>query len=332
MRKLFKDKISRNLTVEDERVFSLSDFTGMNMLAPKSGARKLTVDGLAKKVLVLGSALACSARHNDLIQVIDRPTTKPAIGAKWAFKTKLNLDGSIQKYKARLVANGYAQKPAPKRWYEEIDAYLFKCGFERSPSESTLYIKVKDDTVIIIITMYVDDMVYIGSREELMTEFKSDMMNRYEMTDLGLLHHFLSMRILQTERMASVKQNSVAFLTVEVEYVSAAKATTQAIWLRFALKDFGEMQAEATPLMCDNVSTITMTKNLVFHRKSKHINRKYHFIREALQQNVIELIYCKSEDQLVDIFIKALPKGRFCYLRELIGVKSVNNLEGNVDN
>ncbi|XP_068319555.1 uncharacterized mitochondrial protein AtMg00810-like [Pyrus communis] len=47
--------------------------------------------------------------------------------------------------------------------------------------------------------MYVDDIVYIGSRKELMTEFKSNMMNRYEMTNLGLLHHFLSMRILQTE-------------------------------------------------------------------------------------------------------------------------------------
>lgn len=83
--------------------------------------------------------------------------------------------------------------------------------------------------------------------------------------------------------------------------------------------------------MCDNVSTIAMTKNPIFHWKSKHINRKYHFIREALQQNVIELIYCKSEDQLADIFTKALPKARFCYLRELIGVNSINNLEGIVD-
>lgn len=49
MRRLFKDKISRNLTVEDERFFALSDFTGMNMLVPKSGARKSTVGGLAKK-------------------------------------------------------------------------------------------------------------------------------------------------------------------------------------------------------------------------------------------------------------------------------------------
>lgn len=102
---------------------------------------------------------------------------------------------------------------------------------------------------------------------------------------------------------------SVALSTAKVDYVSVVeRATTQAIWLRFALEDFGEMQAEATPLMCDNVSAIAMTKNPIFHRKSKHINRKYHFIREILQQDVIELIYCKSEDWFADIFTKALPK------------------------
>ena len=83
--------------------------------------------------------------------------------------------------------------------------------------------------------------------------------------------------------------------------------------------------------MCDNTSAIAMTKNPVFHQKSKHINRRYHFIREALQQNVIDIMYCKSEDQLADIFTKALPKARFCFLRDLLSVKSVNNLRGNVD-
>ncbi|XP_068329930.1 secreted RxLR effector protein 161-like [Pyrus communis] len=64
---------------------------------------------------------------------------------------------------------------------------------------------------------------------------------------------------------ASVKQNCIALSTAEAEYITASKATTQAIWLRFVLEDFGELQTEVTPLHCDNTSAIAITKNSVFH-------------------------------------------------------------------
>ncbi|CAL9023435.1 unnamed protein product [Prunus brigantina] len=490
---------------------------------------------------------------NETWELVDRPSAKPVIGVKWVYKTKLNLDGSIQKHKARLVVKGYAQKPgidfnetfapvarldtirtlialaaqkgwklyqldvksaflngvlkeevyvdqpdgfvttnyedkvyklkkalyglkqAPRAWYEEINAYLVDCGYVRSTSEATLYCKTKEGSGTLIVSIYVDDIVYTGSSEELIAEFKTEMMRRYEMTDLGLLYHFLGMAVIQTESCifinqkkyaltllskfglkqckpvstplvaseklckddgsepadeneyrqmvgsllyltatrpdimfatcllarfmhcptkkhygtakrvlryiqgtidfgieyqkgkeailigycdsdwsgsqddmrstsgyafsfgsgafswASVKQHSVALSTAEAEYVSASEATTQAIWLRFVLEDFGELQTEATPLMVDNTSAIAMTRNPVFHQKTKHINRRYHFIRDALQDGVVDLRYCKSEEQVADIFTKALPKDRFNYLRGLLGVKPVNNLEGSVE-
>ncbi|KAI5311342.1 hypothetical protein L3X38_000007 [Prunus dulcis] len=129
---------------------------------------------------------------------------------------------------------------------------------------------------------------------------------------------------------ASVKQHSVALSTTEAEYVSAAEATSQAIWLRFVLEDFGEEQTTATTVFCDNTSAIAMAKNPVFHQRSKHIKRKFHFIREAIQEEVIELLYCKGEEQIADIFTKALPKDRFDYLRRMLGVKSASTLEGSV--
>ena len=123
-----------------------------------------------------------------------------------------------------------------------------------------------------------------------------------------------------------MKQNTVALSTAEAEYVLAFEATAQAIWLRFVLDDFWEMQAEATPLFYDNMSAISMAKNPVFHQRTRHINRKYHFIREALQEGVINVKFCRSEEQLTDIFTKALPKDRFKKLRLDLGVKSVNSL------
>ena len=86
------------------------------------------------------------------------------------------------------------------------------------------------------------------------------------------------------------------------------------------------MQAEATPLFCDNMSAISMAKNPVFHQRTRHINRKYHFIREALQEGVIDVKFCRSEEQLADIFTKALPKNIFKQLRLNLGVKPVSSL------
>ncbi|KAI5328239.1 hypothetical protein L3X38_027636 [Prunus dulcis] len=130
---------------------------------------------------------------------------------------------------------------------------------------------------------------------------------------------------------ASVKQHSVALSIAEAEYVSVAEATSQAIWLRFVLEDFGEEQATATTLLCDNTSAIAMSKNPVFHQRSKHIRRKFHFIRDAIQDGEIDLVYYKGEEQIADIFTKALSKDRFSYLRSLLGVKSASTLEGSVE-
>ncbi|XP_070675824.1 secreted RxLR effector protein 161-like [Malus domestica] len=130
---------------------------------------------------------------------------------------------------------------------------------------------------------------------------------------------------------ASVKQNCVALSIVEAEYISASEATTQAIWLRFVLEDFGELQTVATPLHCDNTSAIAITKNSVFHQKTKHIDRRYHFIKDALQEGIIDLVYCPTEKQVADIFTKPLSKDRFNYLRDMLGVKSAQNLKGSVE-
>ncbi|CAL2255037.1 unnamed protein product [Prunus armeniaca] len=185
---------------------------------------------------------------NDTWDLVDRPSDKPVIGVKWVYKTKLNLDGSVQKNKARLVAKGYSQKPgidfnetfapvarldtirilvalaaqkgwklfqldvksaflngvlheevyvdqppgfvvknredgvyrlkkalyglkqATRAWYEEINSYFEKSGFRRSLSEATLYVK-SAKSGILIVSLYVDDIIYTGSSKELLLDF-----------------------------------------------------------------------------------------------------------------------------------------------------------------
>ncbi|KAI5336309.1 hypothetical protein L3X38_015576 [Prunus dulcis] len=87
----------------------------------------------------------------------------------------------------------YGLKQAPRAWYDEIDSYFNKAGFKKSPSEATLYVKTSEGAGILIVSLYVDDIVYTGSCPKLLEEFKNDMMQHYEMTDLGPLYHFLGM-------------------------------------------------------------------------------------------------------------------------------------------
>ncbi|KAM1651270.1 hypothetical protein ACFX13_004066 [Malus domestica] len=128
-----------------------------------------------------------------------------------------------------------------------------------------------------------------------------------------------------------MKQSCVALSTAEAKYISASEATAQAIWLRFVLEDFGELQTEATPLQCDNTSAISITKNPVFHQRTKHIDRRYHFIKDALQQGIVDLVCCPTKEQVADIFTKALPKERFNYLRDKLGVISALDLKRSVE-
>ena len=74
-------------------------------------------------------------------------------------------------------------------------------------------------------------------------------------------------------------------------------------------------------MFCDNKSAIDMAKNSIYHSRTRHISIKYHFIREAIGNGDILLKHCKSEEQVADIFTKALPKVKFHQLRELLGAE-----------
>jgi hypothetical protein len=85
-----------------------------------------------------------------------------------------------------------------------------------------------------------------------------------------------------------------------------------------------QKQQDATIIYCDNMSTISISKNPVFHSRTKHIDIKYHFIRDRVAKGEFELKFCKTNDQLVDIFTKALPREKFHYMRKMLGITSLS--------
>ena len=91
------------------------------------------------------------------------------------------------------------------------------------------------------------------------------------------------------------------------------------------LRELMHEQAGPTKLMCDNKSAIALAKNLVFHGRSKHIDIKYHYIREQVKDGEIELNFCRSEDQIADILTKPLKADLFERLKTMLGVMNFQN-------
>ncbi|KAG2397159.1 Retrovirus-related Pol polyprotein from transposon RE1 Retro element 1 [Vigna angularis] len=120
----------------------------------------------------------------------------------------------------------------------------------------------------------------------------------------------------------SKKQPVVALSSCEAEYIAGSYAACQGVWLEEILKEL--MIPVTTPLLLkiDNVSAINLSKNPVSHGRSKHIEVRYHFLRDMVNKGRIALTYCNTEAQLADIFTKAVKINRFEWLRKEIGVRT----------
>eukprot|EP00253_Pinus_taeda_P013485 PITA_13485 len=118
----------------------------------------------------------------------------------------------------------------------------------------------------------------------------------------------------------SLKQQLVALSSVEAKYMAASFPSCEAIWIHKML--FGLFGQALIPsvIYSDNQSCINLMENPVFHDRSKHIEIKYHFIRDYVQKGVVKLEYIFTNEQVADIFTKALPLGKHVYFRDKMGV------------
>ena len=120
----------------------------------------------------------------------------------------------------------------------------------------------------------------------------------------------------------SHKQAMVALSTAEAEYMALGSAVQEAMWLRQLLSDLRYDMEMPMEILEDNQGAIAMARNPVGHKRSKHIDIRYYFIREAVQTGTISLMYCPTSNMLADIFTKPLPKGQFEKLRVNLGLIS----------
>lgn len=119
----------------------------------------------------------------------------------------------------------------------------------------------------------------------------------------------------------SQKQKTVALSSCEAEFMAATTAACQALWLRNLLAEMMNKEPRAVKLYVDNKSAIALMKNPVFHGRSKHIDTRFHFIRECIEEGQIIVDYVRTEEQRADPLTKALPIGRLATMCHLLGIR-----------
>ncbi|KAJ9557809.1 hypothetical protein OSB04_012423 [Centaurea solstitialis] len=118
---------------------------------------------------------------------------------------------------------------------------------------------------------------------------------------------------------SSRKQNCVSLSTAEAEYIAAACCCSQVLWMKTQLADFGYTMNQI-PIYCDSQSAIQITANPVQHSKTKHIDIRYHFIRDHVEKGNIELYFVESDLQLANLFTKAFDEKRHFFLLSKLGM------------
>eukprot|EP00253_Pinus_taeda_P009585 PITA_09585 len=268
----------------------------------------------------------------------------------------------------RLKKSLYGLKQAPRAWYAKMDSFLLESGFSRCHFDNTVYTK-KVGKSLLTLVLYVDDLILTGSDPNLINHVKSSLKEKFEMRDLGHLHYFLGLQVLQSKEVqfgihysveaspllvgftdsdwagdsddrnstsgyvftlgsgpitwACKKQVSNSLSSAEEEYRGAVEASKESLWLRQILSEFAFQQQHSTTLWCDNQSAIQLCKDTVQHQRSKHIELHMHFIRKLIHDHVLEVQYCSTDDQVADIFTKALTEAKFTKLRFMVGVQEV---------
>ncbi|PNX88851.1 copia-type polyprotein, partial [Trifolium pratense] len=161
-----------------------------------------------------------SIERNGTWELTDLPQGMKKIGVKWVYKTKYNeqvfapvarwdtirtilalaashgynkQEGKVYKLKKAL----YGLKQAPRAWYSKIESYFAQEKFQKCPHEHTLFIKKDSKKNILIVSLYVDDLIFTGSNEDMFEEFKTSMKSKFSMTDLGKMRFFLGVEVKQ---------------------------------------------------------------------------------------------------------------------------------------
>ncbi|GJW58764.1 putative ribonuclease H-like domain-containing protein [Tanacetum coccineum] len=273
--------------------------------------------------------------------LVDLPFWKKAIGTKWEEGINYDevfapvarmkpsgsfwpllliwdsyfVDSKFPKKVYKVVKALYGLHQAPKAWYATLSTFLLKSGNRRGTIDKTLFIKkYKNDimssrkkmtasTPIETLKPLIKDEEAADVDSVLVLGFSDYAGANLDRKSTTGGCQFLGRRLISWQ---CKKQTIVATSTTEAEYVAAANCCGQVLWIQNQF--------------IDNESTICIVKNPVFHSKTKHIEIRHHFIRDAYEKKLIQVLKIHTDDNVADLLTKAFDVSRFNFLIVNIGM------------
>ncbi|GKD67844.1 retrovirus-related pol polyprotein from transposon TNT 1-94 [Tanacetum coccineum] len=211
----------------------------------------------------------------------------------------------------RLKKALYGLKQAPKAWYDKLSNFLVSKGFSKGSINPTLFITKKGEDILLV-QIYVDDIIFGSTNPKLSKRFEKLMHNKFEMSMMGELKFFLGIQIHQSPRGIFINQSKYA-----QELLIKHGGDKLVSWYSKKQDCTSMSSAEA------EYAAIAISCNPVQHSRTKHIDERYHFIKEQVEKGIVELFFVGTEYQLADLFSNALPEDRFKYLISRLGMRGL---------
>ncbi|GJX96198.1 copia protein [Tanacetum coccineum] len=218
------------------------------------------------------------------------------------------VDQDNPTYVYKLKKALYDLKQPPRAWYDMLSSFLLSQKFSKGKAYQKALTCRKTNLSIPnrnALTAYAD-VDHAGCQDTRKITYGSA--------------QFLRDKLL---RWSSKKQKSTAIFSTEAKYIALSGCCAQILWMRSQLADY-RFVFNKIPLDCDNKSVIALCCNNIQHLRLKHIDVRYHFIKEQVKNGVVELYFVRTEYQLVDIFTNALSRKKFEFLITKLGMKSIS--------
>ncbi|GJW91652.1 retrovirus-related pol polyprotein from transposon TNT 1-94 [Tanacetum coccineum] len=243
-------------------------------------------------------------------ELVDNPFRKNVIKLKWLWKNKKDEDQIVIRNKARLVAKvmlpgrgiDFEESLLPVACLEVVRFFVVICLHTRLFSTLSMDMKTS------FLNGLLKEEVNVAQPDGFVDLDHPDKVYRLRKALYGLK---------QASRACwmSKKQDCTAMSSAEAEYVALSASCAQVMWMRTQLKDYG-FNYNKIPLYCDSQSAIAISCNPVYHSRTKHVHTRYHFIKEQVENGIIELYFVITEYQLADMFTKAYQKIGFSILSD----------------
>nr|GEW23829.1 copia protein [Tanacetum cinerariifolium] len=229
----------------------------------------------------------------------------------------------------KLKKSLYGLKQAPPAWYDMLSSFLISQDFSKGSVDLTPFIS-RNGNDLLLVQIYVDDIIFAVSTPEMCDLFAKIMCSKFKMLMMGKILYFLGLQIYQSPRGIFINQSKYALESLKKYSFESYDPVDTPIVERSKLDEDKEGKVVDPSHYCGMIGTLvylTASKPdlhvaICMCTRSKHINIGYHFIKEHVENEVIELYFVNTEYQLANIFTKALGRERIEFLINKLSMRS----------